>query len=174
MGRARLERGSCNPRWFAVSPFAGEANVAICTGRAHTGSYTSLPCMGWTPEEGGGKKRSLSQFFAPLLEKEKRTTRDRLPSHNKTLGKNWEKCFTRTTWPTVKSGNVLICEASSDTTDVAETYWQNTAACKEGGTTLLHLPGAATAQPTALAATQALLAISPRAHKQVSFCNTAT
>lgn len=115
MGRARLERGSCNPRWFAVSPFAGEANVAICTGRAHTGSYTSLPCMGWTPEEGGGKKRSSSQFFAPLLEKEKRTTRDRLPSHNKTLGKNWEKCFTRTTWPTVKSGNVLICEASSDT-----------------------------------------------------------
>lgn len=56
MGRARLERGSCNPRWYAVSLFADEASVAIYTGQAHTGNYTSLPCMGWTPAEGGGKK----------------------------------------------------------------------------------------------------------------------
>lgn len=71
--------------------------------------------MGWTPAGGGGKKKELISFFAPLLEKEKYVARDRLPSHNKTLGKSWEKCFTGTTWPTVKWGNALICEASSNT-----------------------------------------------------------
>lgn len=79
MGRAHLERGSCNPRWCAASLSVGAASVAIYTGQAHTGNCTSWPCMGWTPAEGGGKN-SLSQFFVPLQEKEKPIARDRLQS----------------------------------------------------------------------------------------------
>lgn len=86
MGRAHLERGSCSPRWCAVSLFVGAASVAICTGQAHTGNCTSWPCMGWTPAE-GGEKSSLSQFFVPLQEKEKHITRDRLQSNAQNIRK---------------------------------------------------------------------------------------